>query len=426
MRVAFKTFGCRLNRADTDRFASDFAAAGWQVVPFGAAAEAVVIHSCAVTRTAERDGLRAARAIKRDARLAGRPEPFVVLSGCVVEADLSRRSVVGADLLAPRGMREHLPGWVASGLAAARPAGVAPQPASAAVSVPRRKRALLKVQDGCDFGCAYCIVPRTRGAPVSRPLEACLSEAASLIAAGFGELVLTGCNLGCYRDGRRRLPELVDALTRLDGIARIRLGSIEPLTVEREIADRMASCSKLCRQLHLPLQSGDADILRSMGRRYTPDDYRSTLAHILSRVPDVGLGCDVIAGLPGETAAAFERTRQLIDEWPFSNLHVFTYSERPGTRAADLPGRVPLEERQFRARALIAMLAPKRQAFAASFVGRPVEALIETAAASRGCGEGWSGAYLRCRVRGVTRADVGRLVGFTPDAADGGVLSGGI
>jgi threonylcarbamoyladenosine tRNA methylthiotransferase MtaB len=421
VRIAFKTLGCRLNQAETDGFAAEFAAAGWQVVPFGAPADAVIVHSCAVTRTAERDGLRVARGIKRQTHASPHAEPFVALVGCAVDADPPQLVVAGVDLLVPRAAQARLVDLVTAGVSRTRPE---PSPASAdAGHAPRRKRALLKIQDGCDFGCAYCIVPHTRGGPVSRPFDACLVEGAALLAAGYREIVLAGCNVGCYRDGRRHLPELVAALAQLDGIGRIRLSSIEPSTVEREIVDLMASCPKLCRHLHLPLQSGDADVLRAMGRHYTPGDYEAILSYAQTRIPDLGLGCDIITGFPGETPAAFEHTRRLVADWPFSNLHVFPYSERPGTPAADLPGAVPRAERKARARALIDLLAPKRQAFAATFVGRPVEVVIEHVTPG-GHGHGWSGPYLACRVAGVARELIGQIIAFTPIAAVDGVLDG--
>jgi threonylcarbamoyladenosine tRNA methylthiotransferase MtaB len=424
LRIAFKTFGCRLNQAETDQYAAAFANAGWQVVAFRTPADVIVIHSCAVTSMAENDALRQARVIKRQAQTSGRPEPFVALAGCAAAvASQAGRAVADFDLLSPHSDPAALVAQVTAGLAAApRPLPCAaddhPSP-----SAPRRKRALLKIQDGCNFNCAYCIVPHTRGGPVSRPFDACLAEAAALLNAGFRELVLAGCNVGCYRDGRRRLPELLEALARLGGLARIRLSSIEPSTVEREIIDLMASGAKICRHLHLPLQSGDAAVLRAMGRRYTPDEYQSILAYALTRVPDLGLGCDVIAGFPGETPAAFEHTRRLLADWPFSNLHVFPYSERPGTPAAALPGSVPQAERKARAHALQALLAPKRQAFASTFIGRPIEVLIESVTPD-GQGQGWSEHYLACRVAGVARTEIGRIVVFTPVGAMDGMLTG--
>jgi len=419
MRIRFKTFGCRLNQAESARFAADFTAAGWSVAPFAAPADVVVIHGCAVTRIAEQKCLHLARGIKRAARQAGESEPFVVLVGCVVEADAARREVAGVDLLVARGDKERLAEIVRARL------GAAMSDRSDPTAAPRRKRALLKVQDGCDFFCSYCIVPHTRGAPVSRPWRTVLDEARALAQAGFAELVVAGCNVACYRDGARGLADLIAAMAAIDEVQRIRLGSIEPSTSEREIVDLMAVSPKLCRHLHLPLQSGDAATLRRMGRRYTPEEYAATVQDAARRMPDLGLGTDIIAGFPGETDEAFERTRQFVAALPFNNLHVFPYSERPGTPAAAFADAVPSAVRKARARTLIRLREEQRQAFARQFVGRPVETLIE-GIGKDGRGHGWSGQYLDCRVAGVGRAEIGRIVAFTPDGADGSVLCGAV
>ena len=425
MRVSFKTFGCRLNQAESARFVADFAAAGWRVVPFATPAEVVVIHGCAVTRTSEQECLRLARGIKRAARHAGAPEPYVALVGCVIEADAARQEVAGVDLLVPRQDKERLAEIVGARLNAAAQDRTDPSDRidqAEKFLPPRRKRALLKVQDGCDFFCSYCIVPHSRGAPVSRPWQAVLDEARALARAGFAELVITGCNVACYRDGPRGLVDLIASIAALDDVQRLRLSSIEPSTSEREIIDLMAACSKLCRYLHLPLQSGDADTLRRMGRRYTPEEFAATVQHAVRRMPDMGLGADLIAGFPGETDEAFARTRQFVAALPFHNLHICPYSERPGTPAAAFADAVPRTVRKARAQALIRLREEKRRAFALKFVGRPVETLIERVGMD-GCGRGWSGEYLDCRVAGVSRAEIGRIVAFTPNHADGGVLA---
>jgi len=419
MRVSFKTFGCRLNQAESERLAADFEAAGWNVVAAGAVADVVVLHGCAVTRAAEQECLHQARRIKRMAQEAGEPEPFVVLVGCVVEADVARRDVAGVDLLVAREDKERLAEIVTACLGVATPPRVEP-----ATAMPRRKRALLKVQDGCDFFCSYCIVPHTRGKPVSRPWQAVLDEARALARAGFAELVVTGCNVACYHDGARGLADLVAAIAALDEVRRIRLSSIEPSTSEREIVELMAACPKLCRHLHLPLQSGDADTLRRMGRRYTPEAYAETVRYAVGCLPLLGLGTDLITGFPGESDEAFARSRAFVDGLPFNNLHVFPYSERPGTPAANRTDTVPLAVRKARARELIRLREEKRAAFARQLVGRPAEVLIESVGRD-GCGRGWSGEYLDCRVDGVVRAEIGSIVAFQPERAEAGVLYGG-
>ncbi len=411
MRVAIQTFGCRLNQAESDRMAADFAAAGCEIVPASAAAEAVVIHGCAVTQVAAQESRQAARRVKRAAHVAGVPAPLVVLVGCVVEADGRVPVVPDVDLLVAREDKERLAALVLARLgqvAGATPPVARPRRA-------RRTRALLKVQDGCDFFCAYCIVPHTRGAPVSRPWQQVLDEARTLARAGFAELVVTGCNIACYRDGGRGLVELLAALAALPEVTRIRLGSIEPATVEREIVDLMAGCDKLCRFLHLPLQSGDAAVLQRMGRRYTPEAYLEVVQTALRRLPGVGLGTDLLVGFPGESEAAFAGTRQLVAALPFSKVHVFPYSERPGTPAATFAGVVAPAVRKARARELTRLGETQRQLFARQWVGQRVAVLIEGVDAA-GVGHGWSGEYLECRVAGVRPTARGQIVPFTPVA----------
>jgi threonylcarbamoyladenosine tRNA methylthiotransferase MtaB len=413
VRISFRTFGCRLNQAETAAFERAFAAAGWQVAPFGEPADVAVIHGCAVTRPAELECLRLARGLKRRAAGRGDPAPWVVLVGCVVEA--GGGPVPGVDLLVARKDKARLPeilARLAGQTSPDRPTG-RPPPV-------RRVRALLKVQDGCDFFCSYCIVPHLRGPPVSRPWQVVLDEARTLAAAGATELVVTGCNLACYRDGTRGLADLVAAICALDEVGRVRLGSIEPATGEREIVDLMGACPKLCRHLHLPLQSGDAAVLRAMGRRYTPESFAATVCDAAGRVPGLGLGTDAIVGFPDETEAAFGNTRRLLAALPFGNLHVFPYSERPGTRAAELPGRVAPAVRKARAASLLALREAKRQSFALEFVGREVDVLVERA--DRHGGRGWTGAYVECRVAGGRQEDVGRILRVRPESAENGVL----
>ena len=291
-------------------------------------------------------------------------------------------------------------------------------------SPPRRShRALLKVQDGCDFFCAYCIVPHTRGGPVSRPLEICLRDAAAMIAEGYREIVVTGCNIACYADGSRGLVDLLSALSALPGLGRLRLGSIEPGTVEGAVAEWMAASEKICKFLHLPIQSGDDGVLARMGRRYTSAQVIDTVRRARALMPDAAFGADVICGFPGESDDAFERTLHAVAEAGFSNLHVFPYSERPGTPACTFDGSVPVAVRRQRAKRLIAQGDAQREAFAHRFLGQRVEVLVERFdREGRACG--WSGEYLPCAVSGVPRERVGDLCVFTVEKVCGTTLVG--
>jgi threonylcarbamoyladenosine tRNA methylthiotransferase MtaB len=248
-----------------------------------------------------------------------------------------------------------------------------------------------------------------------------LDEAAALARAGAVELVLAGCNLAAYRDGPTGLAELAAAVAGCPGVARVRLGSVEPGRVEDALVDLMVADDRICRTLHLPVQSGDGGVLRAMGRRYTPERYAETVWRAAGRLSDLGVGTDVLVGFPGEDDAAFGRTMDLVRSLPFGNVHVFAFSPRPGTRAASMSAQVPAGARRERLRAMLALAAEKRREFAGRFVGRTVRVLIERVTAA-GEGRGWSGSYVDCRVPGLSAASVGRIVDFTPRSAGKGTL----
>ncbi|HNX36646.1 MAG TPA: MiaB/RimO family radical SAM methylthiotransferase [Kiritimatiellia bacterium] len=410
MTVAFKTFGCRLNRAETAQFEGALVAAGFQRVAFGQRADIVVIHTCAVTQAAENECLKLIRSLRKK-----EPATVLVVTGCAAESvPPEALQPLGIDLVVSREKKDDLACILMRHLGMVQ---------STTHPVPLRttKRASLKIQDGCDFFCSYCIVPHTRGRPRSRPFEECLREARAFIDAGFQELVVTGCNIACYADGARGLVDLLAALATLPGLGRLRLGSIEPGTVERKVARLMADSETICKFLHLPIQSGDDGILTRMKRRYTAEQIVQTLDETVRLMPQVGLGADIITGFPGETLQAFEHTRSLLSAFPFSNLHVFPYSERPGTPAATFPGAVPETERKRRAAVLNRMKTGKRIAFATQFVGQKVDVLIERFA-SNGEAHGWTSEYVDCRISGLDPSAVATLVSCVPHATEGDQL----
>jgi threonylcarbamoyladenosine tRNA methylthiotransferase MtaB len=262
---------------------------------------------------------------------------------------------------------------------------------------PSHTRANLKVQEGCDFVCAFCIIPRSRGRARSRDFADALREARALVAAGHREIVVTGVNIGTYRDGTRTLADLVQALEDIDGLARIRLSSIEPTTIADEIIAEMARGGKLCPYLHVPMQSGDDAVLARMRRRYDAAEYQSFLETALERVPHLGLGTDVIVGFPGETEAAFERSCEAIARLPFVNTHVFSFSARPRTSAFSMGGQVaPAEIRRRSERLRRVALARKHEVYAAQ-VGRSHGVLLEERAHD-GRFIGFSDSYVRVKV----------------------------
>lgn len=240
-------------------------------------------------------------------------------------------------------------------------------------------RAFLKVQDGCDHFCSYCIIPWVRGKPVSRPMGEVEEEVRSVVASGCPEVVLTGVHLGLYgRDLSTGLDELVRRLAGIRGLKRLRFGSLEPFAVDEKLLEALADCSSFCPHLHLPLQSGDAHVLDAMKRGYTPGEFAAKVGLIRSFLgDDVHLGTDVLAGFPGETDRAFRNTLDLVRDLGFGRLHVFPYSMREGTRAASLPDQVPRPVAEARCREGIALGEDLLDRYAARWVGREVDLLVE-------------------------------------------------
>lgn len=416
MRAAIKTLGCRLNQADTARIAADLQAAGFSLCAPSEPADAYVINTCTVTGRADAACRRAARSLRR-----ARPGALIALAGCAVQTSDPARLLAstGADIAVGHAGKPTLARRMAEALGALPRGARIPDPGP---PVFRTARALLKVQDGCGFMCSYCAVPLARGKPSGRPMEESLSEARLLALAGHREIVVTGANLGCYSDGQRGLVDLLSAMEAMPELARMRLSSIECSTVEREIVSFMAGSAKLCRHIHLPLQSGDDAILRAMNRRYSVAEYTALVSWAVDRVPALGIGTDVITGFPGEDDASFGRTLDAVRALPFSNVHVFPFSPRPGTPAASMPGQVPERVRKQRAAAIEEAASARRTAFAAQFTGRRVRVLVERVDRG-GLAAGWSGEYMETRLpaAGVRRGDI---VDVAVSSTEGDILHG--
>ncbi len=350
MRVAILTAGCRLNQAESDALAGRLAAAGHEVVAEPESADACYINTCAVTASAERSSVQLVRRVCRQ-----NPKPRVTAIGCLVQRCPEKlEQIPGVDEIWDN---ERKLGELAGPL-------------------PMRSRPLLKVQDGCAGRCAYCVVAGLRGGPRSVPAGEVLEQARRLAGEGFAEFVLTGLNIGNYqRDGL----DLAGLVARLAGSGpfRLRLGSVEPDTVGDRLVDELAA-GHIVPHLHLALQTGDDRLLAAMGRRYDSAGFRALVGRVRQARPDINIGLDVIAGLPGEDAGAFERTRRLLREVEPGYLHVFPYSARPGTRAAAMPGQVAHDEKKRRAEALRRLGEGLRQAYARRFVGSTRPAVVET------------------------------------------------
>ena len=396
--VAFHTLGCKLNYAETSTLAKQFMDRGYAVVPPGEPADVFVVNSCSVTAAADRE---CRQVIRRALRRRG--DTRVVVTGCYAQLEPEEvASIPGVDLVL--GAREKFE--LLRHLEDAPPARAPRVHVSDIRSADRfgpaftteasdRTRAFLKVQDGCDYTCSFCTIPLARGASRSQPPEACVEQARGLVARGFREIVLTGVNVGDYgrRDGTDLLALLRD-LAAVEGIGRIRISSIEPNLLTPDIIAFVADTPVMAPHFHIPLQSGSGEVLRLMRRRYTPADYARVAAAAHARIPGCGIGVDVIVGFPGETEACFEETVRFLDELPAAYFHVFTYSERPETPAAGLPGAVPKQTRHRRNAALRALSDRKREAFHRSLVGTTAAVLLEDEVTD-GFRYGFSGNYAR-------------------------------
>jgi len=409
-RIAFKTVGCRLNQAETADMAASFRAAGWEVVSFEQPCEVCVIHTCTVTSKAEKNCLRLARSVKRTT-----PSTKVILAGCAVEvAGKQLLESCDADMIARQATKFQLPSLLEeeyTNFPNNRANIVGKRVISQVPPLFDSTRATVKVQDGCDFYCTYCIVPTARGKPWNRPFQAIIDEIRALAGHGYREVVLSGANLGCYKYENKGIRHLLASVEKISGIDRIRLSSIEVSTVEREVIKYMAGSQKLCHSIHIPLQSGDNQILQRMGRHYTAEKYVDFIDYATATIPLLGIGTDILAGFPGETDKAFENTLSLVEKLPFSNLHVFSYSKRPNTKAASLPEQVDTKTKKNRTKILIQLGNRKKIEFGKKFVGKTVSVLIENIRGNTGTG--WTGEYLLAETA-INPAKTNQIISFTP------------
>jgi threonylcarbamoyladenosine tRNA methylthiotransferase MtaB len=380
MRVRLETLGCRLNTAECEQLGRQFAAAGCHVVSAGEPFDACVVNTCAVTAIAGRKSRQLVRRLQNE-----QPDALIVVTGCYAELEPQRAADLGAALVIGNGDKDVI---VERVLARVAPAATATPTAPPG----RRTRAFVKVQDGCDNACTFCVVRLARGRARSRPLDAVLAEVRTLVERGYREVVLTGVHLGAYghdRGERRGLFRLVQRLLAETDVTRLRLSSLEPWDLDGDFFDLWQD-RRLGRSLHLPLQSGCAATLRRMGRRTTPDAYAALVTEARRRIPDLALTTDVIVGFPGETDAEFEASREFIAAQEFAHLHIFRYSPRSRTPAARLPDPVPAAIAAARSRQLHAVGHAMERAFRRRFVGRTLDVLWETGTRTAG-GWRWSG-----------------------------------
>ncbi|MCE5335438.1 MAG: tRNA (N(6)-L-threonylcarbamoyladenosine(37)-C(2))-methylthiotransferase MtaB [Desulfobacteraceae bacterium] len=384
--VAVETLGCKVNQYETSYFLQVLRSKGYECVSFRDRADVYIVHSCAVTAKA---GYQTRQLLRRAFRL--NPDALIVVAGCYAQMDASRiaRERLATHILGNPGKFDLLhwldrPGTLDSPCIATEGA-TRPHPEFELLPVSRmhtgRTRATLKIQDGCNDFCSYCVVPYVRGRCRSLAAEEVLSQVEGLAGAGYREIVLTGIHLGQWGRDLEREPDLCGLLKMMDSRIhppRLRLSSLEPVEIRPDLLDAIQSRPWICRHFHIPLQSGDAEILRRMRRPYDPDRYAELIFRIHASLPDAAIGADVMAGFPGETPEQFDNTCRLIEGLPLSYLHVFPFSPRPGTLAATFSDPVQGHELKRRTGILQEIGKRKKRAFRERFIGRSMEVLLET------------------------------------------------
>ncbi len=412
MKAALHNLGCKVNQYETDAMGELLRAAGFELVPFGPGADVYVINTCTVTGTA---GQKSRQMLHR-ARQFGGPDACVVAAGCYVNGSAEELIRSGAaDILIGNNRKMRLPQLVSDFFAARgleRPVltdvpeiGAQPDYEAMSITAPgEHTRAFIKIQDGCNSFCSYCMIPLVRGRVRSRAEDDICAEVRRLGQSGVKEIVLTGIQVSSYGTDLTGAPDaapaptLLSLLTRLaseNAVPRIRLSSLEPRLVTEEFARTAAKIPQLCPHFHLSLQSGCAATLRRMNRHYTPEEYEEACLRLRAALPGCAVTTDVICGFPGETEEEFAQTKAFLERIRPYEMHVFPYSERPGTRAASLPDSVPVPVRKSRTRELIRAGERWSDEYRRAQIGRTFPVLLEE---DDGAPSGFSPSYVRCTV----------------------------
>ncbi len=396
------TLGCRLNQADSALLCDRLRRCGFQIVDedYEESPNLVIVNSCTVTATAARKTRQLLTSIRHK-----HPYAYIILTGCAAEVDEELKEDSDFDILLTKAEKKNLEAILERRFNIQhhdyKPSETADETIfkeDAVAYFPFKSRANLKIQEGCNNFCTYCIVPYARGSERSRDAEEIMADFKQLLEAGFHEIVITGVNVCNYKCGGLDLVGLLEKLIAVEGDFRIRLGSTEPGEILPRLIDLMASTPKICDFLHLPLQAGTDEILRAMGRKYTLAEYRSAVDYARSKMPHIHIGSDLIVGFPGETAELFEQSCDFVKSMRFANLHVFPFSPRKGTKAEKLPGRIPVDEMVRRVEATKPIKAACAAEFAKSLIGAELSVLFERTLANNGY-EGWSSNYVKVRTR---------------------------
>jgi len=401
---ALHTNGCRLNQYETEAIGAKLESLGFQQVPFDECADVSVINTCTVTARADRDARNAVRRARRRS-----PDGRIVVTGCYAQAQPEALEALReADLILDNYDKDRLVQHLVEAFGFDLPGAVDWEKLGSETYAldhfSRHTRAMVKIQDGCQETCTYCIIPRARGHERSRAPQAILDEVKKLASAGYKEVVLTGVHVGKYRWEDWRLVDLLRCILDETDMPQIRVTSMEPREFRPALVDLLVSEPRCCPHLHIPLQSGNDHVLRAMRRSYDTAYVRDLFARLVARRPDMAIGTDVITGFPGETEVMSASTEAFLRSLPVAYLHVFSYSDRPGTVATGLPEKIAPDAIRARTSRLRELSRGLRRSFMKRYIGRTVPVLIERRRdRSSGMLIGMSDNYMRVLAEGPDR-----------------------
>jgi len=369
MKIAFYTLGCKVNQYETQAMREIFLTRGYELADEEAFADVYVINTCTVTGLSDKKSRQYIRRVKRI-----NPDSITAVIGCYAQISADEAAKIdGVDIVAGTNEKTALPDYIEEFLTNRRKISRVKsyealseyEETGIITAMEGRTRAFVKIQEGCNQFCSYCIIPYARGPVRSRAMQSIVSECEKLILMGFRELVLTGINTALYdaEKGESGLAAVISQISRIQGDFRIRLGSLEPTVIDAAYAGQLMDYDRLCHHMHLSIQSGCDDVLKRMNRHYTVKDYKKILGVLREKDANYAITTDIIVGFPGETEENFKETIRLVDEFDFCRIHVFKYSRRPGTKAAEMSDHLPPEMKSLRSQELIRHAAKSMKRF---------------------------------------------------------------
>lgn len=425
--IAAHTLGCKVNQYDTQAMLELFLQRGYKIVPFSGQADVYLINTCTVTGIGDKKSLQLIRRNRRE-----HPDSLLIVCGCMAQQRGEELLSYGANLVLGTQRRNEVADLLNTVVKTGKPVcAVAalnesqPFERLSVTSQNEHTRASLKIQEGCNNHCTYCIIPSVRGPIRSRPPEDIREEVIRLRDAGYRELVLTGIHLSSYGldlDRSVSLLDVIQMIQQIDGILRIRLGSLEPTIATTAFAAALRQADKICPQFHLALQSGSDSVLRRMKRRYNTDQYLQGVENLRKEFPHAAFTTDILTGFPGETEKELNETKRMISRVGFARIHVFPYSPRPGTEAALLPGQLTADEKERRVRELIALGDICAGQYLDSWLG--MESVIIPEEIMNDCWEGYTPEYIRVRLRPGSACSAGTPVRVRLDSVTHRIMCG--